>query len=143
MNARLLLTGATLGFVVVQFDVTIVNVALQQIALSFASGINALQWIVNAYTLVFASLILTAGALGDRYGARRVFMAGFGIFALGSLACGLSTNIGLLIAARGFQGIGAASLVPCSLALINYSFTRLHERTERTGRATLTGCCLA
>jgi MFS transporter, DHA2 family, methylenomycin A resistance protein len=132
MNAsnRLLLTGATLGFVVVQLDVTIVNVALQQIGASLGSAVSGLQWIVNAYTLVFAALILTAGALGDRFGARRVFIAGFAIFALGSLGCGLSTSTALLIDARAFQGIGAAILVPCSLALINHAFTSDADRNR-------------
>jgi MFS transporter, DHA2 family, methylenomycin A resistance protein len=127
---RLLLTGASLGFAVVQLDVTIVNVALQQIGVSFGSGVSGLQWVVNAYTLVFAALILTAGALGDRLGARRVFVAGFAIFGVGSLGCGLSNGMTLLIGARALQGMGAAILVPCSLALINHAFTRDAERSK-------------
>jgi len=127
---RLLLTGATLGFVVVQLDVTIVNVAFQQIGASFGSRVSALQWIVNAYTLVFAALILTAGALGDLLGARQVFIAGFAIFGVGSLGCGLSTSMPLLIGARAFQGIGAAILVPCSLALIKRNFTKDADRDK-------------
>jgi MFS transporter, DHA2 family, methylenomycin A resistance protein len=122
-SKALLLTGTTLGFVVVQLDVTIVNVALQEIGMALGGGVSGLQWIVNAYTLTFASLILTAGALGDRLGHRRVFLAGFAIFGLGSLACALSPSTPLLIAARAFQGSGAAILVPCSLALINHNFT--------------------
>lgn len=127
---RLLLTGTTLGFVVVQLDVTIVNVAIQQIGASLGGAVSSLQWIVNAYTLTFAALILTAGALGDRLGARRVFIAGFAIFGVGSLACALATGIGMLIAARAFQGIGAAVLVPCSLALINHNFLTDAERNR-------------
>jgi MFS transporter, DHA2 family, methylenomycin A resistance protein len=127
---RLLLTGASLGFVLVQLDVTIVNVALQQIGASLGSTVSALQWIVDAYTLVFAALILTAGALGDRLGARRVFIAGFAIFGIGSLGCGFSTSMALLIGARALQGTGAAILVPCSLALVNHAFTKDAERNN-------------
>ncbi|HZS61602.1 MAG TPA: MFS transporter [Gemmatimonadaceae bacterium] len=127
---RLLLTGTTLGFVVVQLDVTIVNVALQRIGQSLGGNVASLQWIVNAYTLVFAALILTAGALGDRLGARRVFIAGFAIFGLGSLGCALSTSTPILIGARALQGIGAAILVPCSLALINHAYTTEAERNK-------------
>lgn len=85
---------------------------------------------MNAYTLAFAALILTAGALGDRLGARRVFIAGFAIFGLASLGCGVSTSMGLLIAARAVQGVGAAMLVPCSLALLNHNFTEEAERDK-------------
>ncbi|HEY3837106.1 MAG TPA: MFS transporter [Bryobacteraceae bacterium] len=127
-SGTLLLTGATLGFVVVQLDVTIVNVALQRIGASLGGNISGLQWIVNAYTLVFAALILTTGALGDRLGARRVYIGGFAIFALASLACGLSTRIILLVASRAVQGLGAAILVPCSLALINHNFPEHADR---------------
>lgn len=126
----LLLAGTSLGFVVVQLDVTIVNVALQQIGASFGGGVSGLQWIVNAYTLAFAALILTAGALGDRLGARRVFIAGFAIFGLASLGCGMSTSMGLLVAMRTLQGVGAAILVPCSLALLNHNFTKNAERDK-------------
>jgi MFS transporter, DHA2 family, methylenomycin A resistance protein len=129
-SKQLLLTGATLGFVVVQLDVTIVNVALQQIGTSLGGGVSGLQWVVNAYTLVFAALILTAGALGDRLGGRRVFITGFAIFGVGSLACGLSSSMALLIGSRAFQGMGAAILVSCSLALINHAFTGDAERNK-------------
>jgi MFS transporter, DHA2 family, methylenomycin A resistance protein len=132
-RSQWLLTGVSLGFVLIQLDVTIVNVALRHIGMSLGSGVSGLQWIVNTYTLVFAALILTAGALGDRFGARRVFIAGFVIFAIGSLGCGLSTSMAVLISARAFQGIGAAVLMPCSLALINHAFTDNAERNNAVG----------
>src|SRR5581483_5055151 len=118
----LTLTATSLGFVVVQLDVTIVNVALQRIGATFGGGVAGLQWIVDAYTLVFASLILTAGALGDRLGAKRVFIAGFLIFTAGSAVCGLAPDLLLLILGRVIQGIGAAVLVPCSLALLHHTY---------------------
>ena len=107
----------SLGFAVVQLDVTVVNVALKTIGSSFGGGIAGLQWVVNAYTVVFASLILTSGALGDRLGAKRLFIGGFIVFVAASMACGAAPSLIILIAARAVRGIGAAVLVPCSLAL--------------------------
>jgi DHA2 family methylenomycin A resistance protein-like MFS transporter len=127
-NTSLTLVAASLGFVVVQLDVTIVNVALQRLGASFNSNITSLQWVVDAYTIVFASLIPAAGALGDRIGARRVFVAGFTVFTLGSIGCAAASGISALIAARAVQGIGAAALVPCSLALLNHTF---HDEAAR------------
>src|ERR1700684_1464389 len=100
LSKWLTLAAMSLGFGVVQLDVTIVNVAINSIGQSFGGGVAALQWVVSAYTIAFAALILTAGALGDRIGAKRVFMAGFAIFTLASLACALSPTLPLLIAAR-------------------------------------------
>lgn len=112
----------SLGYGVVQLDVTIVNTALNSIGGSLGGGVSALQWIVSAYTLAFAALILTAGALGDRVGARRVFAAGFAIFTLASLACALAPSMAVLLAGRALQGVGAAVLVPNSLALLNHAY---------------------
>lgn len=125
-SRALTLTATSLGFVVVQLDVTIVNVALQSIGKTIGGGVANLQWVVDAYTLAFASLILTAGALGDRLGAKRVFIAGFVVFTGASAICGIAPNLAALIAGRLLQGVGAAALVPCSLALLNNTF-RDHE----------------
>jgi DHA2 family methylenomycin A resistance protein-like MFS transporter len=113
--------AASFGFVVVQLDVTIVNLALPHLARAFGMPVESLQWVMDAYTLAFAVLLLTAGALGDRYGSRRMFLAGFLVFAAASLACGLAPGGGLLIAARAVQGAGAALLVPNSLAVLNHA----------------------
>jgi MFS transporter, DHA2 family, methylenomycin A resistance protein len=121
LSRVLTLVGASLGFAVVQLDVTIVNVALQRIGDSFGGGVAELQWVVEAYTIVFASLIPTAGALGDRCGAKRVFIAGFGIFTFASAACGAAGALPVLIGSRALQGVGAAALTSCSLALINHA----------------------
>jgi DHA2 family methylenomycin A resistance protein-like MFS transporter len=118
----LTLAAMSLGYVVVQLDVTIVNVAINSIGADFGGSVADLQWIVNAYTIAFAAFILTAGALGDRLGARRVFIAGFAIFVLSSLACALAPVLPVLIVARLCQGIGAAILVPNSLALLNHAY---------------------
>ncbi|HEY8003343.1 MAG TPA: MFS transporter [Phenylobacterium sp.] len=111
--------AASFGFAVVQLDVTIVNVALPALARGFGVGVASLQWVVDAYALAFAVLLLTAGVLGDRFGARRAYVGGFGLFALASLACGLAPGPAALIAARAAQGVGAALLVPSSLTLLN------------------------
>ncbi|QBR00473.1 MFS transporter [Paraburkholderia pallida] len=119
----------SVGFVVTQLDVTIVNIALARIAADLHANVARLQWIVDAYTLAFAVLMLSGGVLGDRYGARRMYAAGLVVFALASLACGLAANPALLIAARALQGAGAAAMLPNSLALLNEACR--HERTLR------------
>ncbi|MFC0401143.1 MFS transporter [Paraburkholderia rhizosphaerae] len=118
--ARIVAT-VSVGFVVTQLDVTIVNVALARIGADLHANVTALQWIVDAYTLAFAVLMLSAGALGDRYGARRMFAGGIVLFAFASLLCGLAANDTLLVAARALQGVGAAAMLPNSLALLNRS----------------------
>ncbi|MBV8337127.1 MAG: MFS transporter [Alphaproteobacteria bacterium] len=123
----------SLGFAVVQLDVTVVNVALKTIGSSFGGGIAGLQWVVNAYTVVFASLILTSGALGDRLGAKRLFIAGFIVFVIASMACGAAPSLLILIGARAVQGIGASVLVPCSLALLNHTYQEPGPRAKAVG----------
>jgi MFS transporter, DHA2 family, methylenomycin A resistance protein len=113
------IAATSFGFVVVQLDVTVVNVALPQIAADLHASVAVLQWVVDAYALTFAVLLLSAGSLGDRFGAKSLFMLGFALFAAASVACGLAPNGALLVAGRAVQGIGAALLVPTSLALLN------------------------
>ncbi len=127
------LLATSLGFGVVQLDVSVVNVAITPIGADLGGGVAALQWVVNAYTLAFAGLILTAGALGDRIGAKRVFVAGFALFTLASAACGLAPDLAVLIAARAVQGVGAAVLVPCSLTLLNHAYPTARERARAIG----------
>lgn len=119
----LTLAAMSLGYGVVQLDVTIVNTALDAMGKSLGGGVAELQWVVSAYTIAFAAFILTAGALGDRIGAKRIFMAGFALFTAASLACALSPNAIVLIGARLVQGLAAAILVPNSLALLNHTYT--------------------
>jgi DHA2 family methylenomycin A resistance protein-like MFS transporter len=132
-STSLTLFAMSLGYGVVQLDVTIVNTALDRIGASIGGGVSELQWIVNAYTIAFAAFILTAGALGDRIGARRVFMAGFAIFTSASLACALAPNAIVLIAARAVQGFGAAVLVPNSLALLSHAYPGEQQRGRAVG----------
>src|SRR5215469_5109516 len=118
----------SLGYGVVQLDVTIVNTALSSIGTALGGGVAELQWVVSAYTIAFAAFILTAGALGDRLGAKRIFVAGFVIFTAASLACALAPTAVILIAGRAAQGIGAAILVPNSLALLSHAYPNEKER---------------
>src|SRR6202451_3721884 len=95
----LTLAAMSLGYGVVQLDVTIVNTALSSIGSSLGGGVSELQWVVSSYTIAFAALILTAGALGDRLGAKKVFMMGFALFTVASLSCALAPGAAVLIAA--------------------------------------------
>ena len=99
LSTSLTLAAMSLGYGVVQLDVTIVNTALDRIGSALGGGVSELQWVVNAYTIAFAAFILTSGALGDRIGAKRVFMAGFAIFTTASLACALAPTLWTLVAA--------------------------------------------
>ncbi len=125
--------ATSVGFAVIQLDVTVVNVAVKQIGAAFGGGVSELQWVISAYTLTFAALILSGGALGDRFGARRVFSAGFVIFVISSIICGLAPSVGVLISARAVQGGGAALLGSCSLALLNHTFHDEHGRGKALG----------
>ncbi|WP_426407446.1 MFS transporter [Bradyrhizobium ganzhouense] len=129
----LTLVGSAFGFVLVLLDVSVVNVALDALGTSFGTNVVGLEWVVNAYTLVFAALLLMAGALGDRFGARTVFLQGFVLFTLASVGCGWAPTLGTLIAARIVQGIGAALLVPNSLALIQQAFPAHEARSRAIG----------
>ena len=103
-------------------DGTVVNVALPALQRDLGANVVDVQWVVEAYALLFSALLLVGGALGDRFGRRRMFAVGIGVFTTASVACGLSHAVNVLVAARAAQGVGAALLVPGSLALISASF---------------------
>ena len=111
-----------LGSLMIVLDTTIVNVALPSIQRSLHMSISSLEWIVTAYALTFAALLITGGKLGDLYGRRRMFMAGLVIFTAASLACGLAPSAGFLIGARAVQGVGAALMNPATLSIISATF---------------------
>jgi EmrB/QacA subfamily drug resistance transporter len=123
-QGRWVLTAAVLGSGMAMLDGTVVNIALRNVGDDLGATVPQLQWVVNAYLLALASLILVGGSLGDHLGRRRMFMVGVGWFALASALCGLAQSPGQLIAARLFQGMGAALLTPGSLAMIQGSFRR-------------------
>ena len=118
--------GSSMAFI----DGTVVNIALAALQSDLRATVADVQWVVEAYALSLAALLLTGGSLGDLYGRRRIFTIGVGLFAAASLWCGFAADIRQLILARGLQGIGAALLVPGSLALISASFP-----PEQRGRA--------
>src|SRR6185437_15223736 len=122
-RGRWVLAAAVLGSSMAFLDATVVNVALPTIGRELHTSLSGLQWTVTAYTLTLAGLNLLGGALGDRFGRRRVFLIGVIWFALASLICGVAPDIGVLIAARALQGIGGALLTPGSLAIIQSTFS--------------------
>lgn len=119
---RWVLLATISGSGLAMLDATVVNVALQRLGRDLGAGFRDLQWIVNAYILTLAALILLGGALGDRFGRRRVFVVGVVWFAVASLLCGIAPDAEFLVAARALQGVGGALLTPGSLAIISASF---------------------
>jgi MFS transporter, DHA2 family, methylenomycin A resistance protein len=132
-GAAIALISVCLGFFVIQLDVTIVNVALPAIQREIGGSLAGLQWVVDAYTLALASIMLTAGSTADRIGARKVFTYGLTAFAVGSAACAAAPSLGVLIAARTVQGLGASALLPCSLALLVHQFPDPRSRARALG----------
>lgn len=127
---RWVLAAAILGSSITFIDGTVVNIALPVLQRELGATVGQAQWIIESYALMLAALILVGGSMGDRYGRKRIFAIGVFIFGIASVLCGMAMNADQLIVARGIQGIGAALLVPGSLALISANFNK-----ERRGRA--------
>ncbi|EFM12294.1 major facilitator superfamily MFS_1 [Paenibacillus curdlanolyticus YK9] len=145
-NAKkwLLLTGISLGYFLVLLDTTIVNVALPAIQRDLGSGITGLQWVVNAYTVIFAGLLLSMGVFADRFGAKRVFLAGLAIFAVVSVISSAAHSLPSLIVSRALLGVGGAALTPASLALLSHAYPAPAERARALGIwAAITGTAMA
>ena len=143
---RKLLTLGAMCFALfmVMLDNTVVNVALPKIQKDLGSGVSGLQWIVDAYTLIFASFMLTGGTIGDIFGRKRTFQTGLLVFSAGSLLCGVAPGIGVLILGRGIQGIGAAALLPGTLSILTNTFPDPAERAQAIGLwAGVSGLALA
>jgi len=122
-----------LGFVIANLDATIVNVATVTIGRSLGAGVGRVAWVVNAYVLAFAMFLLISGDLAGKFGSRRIFLAGVGVFILASVASALSVNAPILIAARFFQGLGAALYQPASLVLLMAAFPEERVRARMIG----------
>src|SRR6059058_6526532 len=114
-------------------DNNIVNVAIPTIQHSLHLSVSGLEWVVSSYLLTVAGLLLVGGRLADVFGRRRLFLAGMAVFTLSSLAAGLACSGGVLIASRAIQGIGAAMLMPATLAIIMTAFTNVRERSMAIG----------
>ena len=122
-----------MSLLLIAMDVTIVNVALPDIERDLHATVAQLQWIIDAYTLVLASLLMLSGSMSDRFGRRRVFQIGLALFSLGSLLCSIAPNIHGLILFRGIQGIGASMLNPVALSIIANAFTVPRDRARAVG----------
>jgi EmrB/QacA subfamily drug resistance transporter len=143
-HQRATLIVACVGNFMTLLDVSIVNTALPAIQRGLHSSFSQLQWVVDAYSVAFAVLLLTVGAVSDRHGRKRLFQIGMAIFALGSLLCGLSTSSAELDAARVFQGIGGAALAPTALALLAAAFPDDRQRVRAVSLwAAISGIALA
>src|SRR5688572_29372439 len=127
------LVASTLAISLVLVDTTLVNVALPAIRDDLDADVAALQWVVNGYTLVLASLLLSAGALADRLGARRLLLAAVTLFTLGSGAAAAAPTVEALVAAQAVMGVAAALLVPCSLALLAHGYREPARRARAIG----------
>ncbi len=123
-RGRWVVTATVLGSGMAALDATVVGIALPAIGRNFHAGVASLQWVVDAYTLTLAGLLLLGGTLGDSYGRRKLFMIGIVWFAAASLLCGVAPTVGVLIAARALQGVGGALLTPGSLAILQASFAQ-------------------
>ena len=132
-HSRIVITIASLGFFLITLDISIVNVALVRIRSDLGGDITGQQWIIDGYTLLFAALLLFAGNLSDRIGAKRALGIGIAIFTITSAACALAPTTGALVAARCVQGAGAAIMLPASMALVREAFPDPGRRARALG----------
>src|SRR5437763_13366897 len=131
---RLLILGiCCMSLLIVGLDTTIVNVALPSIRKDLHASVSGLQWTIDAYTLVLASLLMLAGSTADRIGRRRVFQTGLVVFLLGSLLCGLAPSLGLLVVFRVLQAVGGSMLNPVAMSIIRNVFHDPRERAQAIG----------
>src|ERR671935_419320 len=129
----LILASLLLAAFAINLDTTIVNVALPTLVRELHASTTQLQWVVDAYNLVFAALLLAAGSLSDRVGRKGMLLAGLGVLGVSTVAGGLTTTAGQLIVARCFMGVGAAMIFPATLSLISNVFTERAERAKAIG----------
>ncbi len=133
-NRRIgILLICSMSLLIVGLDVTIVNVALPSIGRELNASVSGLQWVVDAYTLVLASLLMLSGSTADRLGRRRTFVIGLSVFASGSLLCSLAPSLGLLIVFRMLQAVGGSMLNPVAMSIITNTFTDPRERAQAVG----------
>src|SRR5689334_22861618 len=130
---RYVLLATALGVLLAQIDTSVVNLGLKSIADDLNAGVSEMQWVVDAYNVVYASLLLTGGTLGDLYGRRRIFLLGIILFTVGTMVCALAPNAAVLIAGRSISGFGAAFALPMSLVLLTLAYPRREERAHAIG----------
>jgi EmrB/QacA subfamily drug resistance transporter len=122
-----------LSLFIVGLDITVVNVALPSIGRELDAGVSGLQWTIDAYTVVLASLLMLSGSLADRLGRKRTFVAGLAVFSVASLLCSLAPSVGALVAFRVLQAVGASMLTPVAMSIITNTFTDPRERAQAVG----------
>src|SRR5436189_4855702 len=116
------LLAVCLGTFMLLLDVSIVNVALPDMAAALDASFTGLQWVVDAYALALAALLLLVGSIADAVGRRRTYLVGLAVFVVASLVCGIAPSVGLLVAARAVQGAGAAAMLATTIALLNTAY---------------------
>ena len=129
----LVLLACSLGVLIAQIDTSVVNLAVKRMGADLGSSLSGMQWMVDAYNLVYAALLLTGGALGDLYGRRRIFVCGILLFALGSVVCAVAPNAGTLLVGRAVTGLGAALELPMSLVLLALAYPDPRARQHALG----------
>ncbi|HET7802936.1 MAG TPA: MFS transporter [Pseudolabrys sp.] len=132
-DPRFVLLATSLGVLLAQIDTSVVNLGLKSIARDLNAGVSEMQWVIDAYNVVYASLLLTGGTLGDIYGRRRLFLIGISLFTAGTIVCALAPNTAALIAGRAISGLGAAFALPMSLVLLTLAYPRREERAHAMG----------
>jgi MFS transporter, DHA2 family, methylenomycin A resistance protein len=132
-HPRWTLLASSFGLAMALVDVTVVNVAVSAIQAGLNTGVRGLSWVIDGYTLAFASLLLLAGGLGDRLGAKRIFVIGLGLFTIASALCGAAPGLATLVLARILQGVGAALFMPSSLAILRQAYPKAQDRARAIG----------
>src|SRR5690242_5582887 len=129
----LVLIAMSLGVLIAQIDTSVVSLAVKKIGADLGSGVSEMQWVIDGYNLVYASLLLTGGTLGDIYGRRRIFVIGIVLFTVGTIVCALAPNGAILIAGRAISGLGAALELPMSLVLLTLAYPEEKSRAHALG----------
>jgi EmrB/QacA subfamily drug resistance transporter len=132
-DPRFVLLATSLGVLLAQIDTSVVNLGLKSIASDLNAGVSEMQWVIDAYNIVYASLLLTGGTLGDIYGRRSLFLVGISLFTAGTIVCALAPNAATLITGRAISGLGAAFALPMSLVLLTLAYPRREERAHAMG----------
>jgi EmrB/QacA subfamily drug resistance transporter len=132
-HPRLVLLAMSLGVLVAQIDTSVVSLAVKRIGADLGAGVSEMQWIIDAYNLTYASLLLTGGTLGDLYGRRRIFVLGILLFSAGTVICAIAPNGAVLIAGRAISGLGGALELPMSLVLLTLAYPEEKSRAHALG----------
>lgn len=132
-DPRFVLLATSLGVLLAQVDTSVVNLGLKSIARDLNAGVSEMQWVIDAYNVVYATLLLTGGTLGDICGRRRIFRLAITLFTVGTIVCALAPNAAALIAGRAISGLGAAFALPMSLVLLTLAYPRREQRAHAMG----------